>query len=65
MTELDLEGEYDGILGKFKYRGSFPRVLNPCQHLVDKIKLKKNLYYIGFHGHQDGTLHMTYEGVER
>jgi hypothetical protein len=63
MTELDVAGEYEGIVGKFKYRGSYPLVLDSCQHLVDKIKLKKDPCYISLHGSHDGTLHVTYERV--
>ena len=59
MTEIDVAGEYEGIRGKFKYRGSFPLTLESCHHMIDRIKMKNTMCYVDIHGSHDGTVHMT------
>lgn len=62
MTEIEIEGEYQGVKGKFKWRGSFPLVLESCQHMIDKNKIKGKLVYLGFHGGEDGKPHISWSG---
>jgi hypothetical protein len=59
MTDIELAADYDGISGKFKYRGSFPLVLEPCNYLVDRIKLKKEVHYVSIHGGIDGNVQIS------
>lgn len=59
MPDIDIGGEYEGVAGKFKWRGSFPVIISPCDHLIDKITLKKIPIYIMLHGGSDGKPQMS------
>jgi hypothetical protein len=59
MTDIELAADYEGISGKFKYRGSFPIILEPCKYLMDRIKLKKDMHYVSIHGGNDGKVQLS------
>jgi hypothetical protein len=59
MTDIEVAGNYEGIGGKFKFRGSFPIIMESCQYLMDRIKLDKTMYYISVHGSTDGKVEMS------
>jgi hypothetical protein len=66
LTEFEAGGEIIGKGGaKFKAVSSFPKVVNSCQLVVDKIDGLKKIKYVDHHLDKNGNISIKEKTVKR
>lgn len=65
MTDIGIRGDYEGTGGEFRLKSSFPKVLKPCDTLLDKLKTKEKWIFVAHHGEKDGKTTVSTTEVKR
>jgi len=66
MTEIEIGAEIPGKGGaKFRAVSSFPKVVKPCETVVDKINGLREIKYVDHHTDENGITSIVQRKVRR